>query len=85
MAKTPKKYTGELSKIRKKPGQGNAFKYKGVKGKDFAGPHGTYPINTKKRARSALMLAHNSPEAGSIRAKVHAKYPSIDAKKKAKK
>ena len=47
-----------ISEIREKPGMSNAGKYKNVKAKDFAGPNGTYPINTLKRAKSALKLAH---------------------------
>ena len=64
-----------LSKIRNKPGMSNAGKYPNVK--DFAGPHGTYPINSIDRARSALKLAHHSNNPGSIKSKVYAKYPSL--------
>jgi hypothetical protein len=70
-----------LAEIRKKPGESNAGKYPNVKKSDFAGPDGTYPINTKARAESALRLAHNSPHEASIKKKVYEKYPSL---KKAK-
>lgn len=66
-----------LEQIRKKPGKSNAGKYPNVKKSDFAGPDGTYPINTKARAQAALGLAHNSPDEAGIRKKVYAKYPSL--------
>ncbi|HEY5236121.1 MAG TPA: hypothetical protein VIJ14_08085 [Rhabdochlamydiaceae bacterium] len=77
--KEPTKGSGKLSKVRSKPGESNAFKYKGVK--SFAGPDKTYPINTKARGRNALARAHFASNPSSIRAKVHAKYPSIGKKK----
>lgn len=73
--KEPKKGTGKLSKIRSKPGEGNAFKYKGVK--SFAGPNHTFPINTPARARNALARAHFAKNPEAIKRKVHEKYPSI--------
>ena len=65
---------------RKKPGGSNAGKYPGVK--SFAGPSGgapsgSYPINTRKRAKAALSYAHNAPSPGGIRKAVHRKYPSL--------
>lgn len=65
---------------RKKPGGSNVGKYPGVK--SFAGPGGgapagSFPINTKKRAESALKLAHNAPNPAGIRKKVFAKYPAL--------
>lgn len=53
-------------------------------GKEGKGP-GSYPIDTKGRARNALARAaqHATPaEQKTIRRKVEAKFPSIDAKKK---
>ena len=50
----------------------------GPKGK---GP-GSYPIDTKNRARNALarVAQHGTPaEQATVRRKVHAKYPSIHA------
>jgi hypothetical protein len=75
-----KKLSQTIQKARKKPGGSNAGKYKGVK--EFAGPaggapDGSYPINTKKRAKSALKLAHNAPNPGGIKSKVYKEYPSL--------
>ena len=64
-----------ISEIREKPGMSNAGKYKNVKPKDFAGPNGTYPINTLKRAKSALKLAHFAAKPGNIVKNVLKKYP----------
>ena len=66
-----------ITEIREEPGKSNAGKYPGVT--DFAGPDGTYPINTKKRGESALKLAHHSPDKSSIVKKVLAKYPGLKA------
>lgn len=68
---------------RKKPGGSNVGKYKGVK--EFAGPSGgspkgSYPINTRERAKSALKLAHNAPNPSGIKKKVYSKYPSLKKK-----
>lgn len=68
-----------LTKLREKPGMSNAGKYS-LPAKDFAGPHGTFPINTKKRAESALKLAHNAKEPESIKAKVFKRYPELKKK-----
>lgn len=73
MAKEP------ITKIREKPGMSNAGKYKGVK--EFAGPKGTFPINTKARAKNALARAHFASDPSKIKAKVHAEYPSIGKSK----
>ena len=72
---------------RKKKGGSNVGKYKGVKA--FAGPSGgapkgSFPINTLKRAKSALKLAHNAPRPAGIRAAVYRKYPSLKPKTKKK-
>ncbi len=60
-----------------KPGMSNAGKYKDVPADDFAGPHGTYPINTEARGKSAIKLAHNAADPAEIKAKVYAKYPEL--------
>lgn len=73
--KEPKKGTGKLSKIREKPGESNAFKYKGVH--EFAGPNKTFPINSLARGRNALARAHFSGNPESIKRKVYAKYPEL--------
>jgi type IV secretory pathway TrbL component len=74
------KLTKSEREARKKPGGSNAGKYKGVK--DFAGPSGgapkgSYPINTEKRAKSALKLAHNAPNPSGIKSKVYKEYPQL--------
>ena len=70
----------KLSEIKKKPGGSNVGKYKGVK--SFAGPSGdapagSFPINTRKRAKAALAYAHNAPKPSGIRAAVKRKYPDL--------
>ena len=71
-----------ISEIREKPGMSNAGKYKNVKSEDFAGPNGTYPINTLKRAKSAIKLAHFAANPGNIVKNVLKKYPELNEKKK---
>ncbi len=80
MPKKPSSKT--VAKIRKEPGKSNAYKYSGVKKEDFAGPDGTYPINTPSRAKSALKLAHNASNPAAIKAKVYRKYPSLKQRTK---
>lgn len=68
-----------LSKIREKPGMSNAGKYKNVAAGNFAGPNGTFPIDTKARARNALTRLHfaaPSARAG-IKSKIYKKYPDL--------
>jgi hypothetical protein len=88
----PRKKTTTKAKkqaaARKKKGGSNVGKYKGVKA--FAGPSGgapkgSFPINTLKRAKSALKLAHNAPRPAGIKAAVYKKYPSLRPKTKTKK
>lgn len=69
----------DLKKIREQPGMSNAGKYSNVK--KFAGPHGTYPINTIDRAKSALKLAHNASNPSAIKSKVYNAYPSLKSSK----
>jgi hypothetical protein len=71
-----------ISEIREKPGMSNAGKYKNVKSDDFAGPNGTYPINTLKRAKSAIKLAHFASNPGNIIKNVLKKYPQLKEEKK---
>ena len=68
-----------ITEIREEPGMSNAGKYPNVKKEDFCGPKGTYPVNTLKRAKSALKLAHNAGKrrAKKITACVLAKYPEL--------
>lgn len=54
-------------------------------GKDFAGPDRSYPIQNASHARNALsrVSQHGSPTLkAKVRAKVHAKYPSIGKAKR---
>lgn len=47
---------------------------------DFAGPHESYPVDTKKRAKAALGLVGMHGTAAlkaEVRAKVHRKFPGI--------
>lgn len=74
--------TSKASKMRKKPGGSNVGKYKNVSKGEFAGPKGSapkgsYPINTKERAKSALKLAHNAPNPSGIKSAVYKKYPGL--------
>ncbi len=71
-----------LTALREKPGMSNAGKYPNVPKKDFAGPKGTFPINTKERAKSALKLAHNAKDPAAIKSKVLKKYPGLKKDKK---
>lgn len=71
-------YKTGISKIREQPGMSNSGKYPNVK--SFAGPKGTYPINTLKRAKSAINLAHNAKNPESIIKKVYKKYPQLKKK-----
>jgi hypothetical protein len=64
-----------ITEIREEPGQSNAGKYPNVD--DFAGPNGTFPINTLARGKSALKLAHNASNPSQIRNKVYEKYPEL--------
>ena len=55
-------------------------KYRGLPSSDFALGDGRYPINTPKRARSALsrIAANGTPaQQATVKAKVAKKYPSI--------
>ncbi len=45
-----------------------------------AGPGNSFPIPDAKHARLALSMAHYAKDPASVRAKVHAMYPSIGAK-----
>lgn len=89
IAKGEKVSRGTESKLKKKPGGSNVGKYKGVSQKNMAGeaggaPPGSYPIDTRKRAKAALAYAHNAPNPAGIRAAVHKKYPSLGKKKVSK-
>ena len=73
---------GKAAKMRKKPGGSNVGEYKSVTKKEFAGPKGgapkgSYPINTKKRAKAALSYARNAPNPGGVKSAVYKKYPGL--------
>jgi len=75
-----RKLTAPVRTARTKPGGSNVGKYPSVK--SFAGPSGgapkgSFPINTRARAASALQLAHNAPRPAGIRKAVVAKYPGL--------
>lgn len=75
------------SKMQQQSGGSNVGKYKNVSKKDFAGtsggaPPGSYPINTRKRAKAALSYAHNAPNPAGIVSAVHKKYPDLGKSKK---
>lgn len=89
VAKGKKISRAQEKKLEKKPGNSNVGEYKNVSPKDFAGAAGgsskySYPINTLKRARSALKLAHNSPNPEGIKRKVYSKYPELRPSKNKK-
>ncbi len=66
---SPKKKSSSKSKSH---GCSNAGKYKNVSSELFCGPeggscYGTYPVNTKARARAALAYARHAPNPEGIR------------------
>ena len=65
-----------ITEVREEPGKSNAGKYPNVN--EFAGPDGTFPINTLARAKSALKLAHNASNPSQIKNKVYKKYPELN-------
>ena len=75
-----------MEEVRDEPGSSNAGKYKNVDKADFCGPaggaaEGTYPVNSLKRAKSALKLAHNAPNPEGIKNCVYRKFPQLKPKK----
>lgn len=83
------KISPKVRKARKKPGGSNVGEYKNVKKKNFCGPSGgapsgSYPVNSKKRARAALAYAHNAPNPEGIKKCVYRHFPEM-GKSKAKK
>ena len=72
----------KYKKMKDKAGGSSVGKYSNVSKSEFAGPaggapEGSYPINTKDRAKSAIRLAHNAPNPAGIRQKVFKKYPDL--------
>ena len=87
IARGVKESSKKVSKEQKKSGGSNVGKYADVSAKNFAGPSGgapkgSYPINTEKRAKSALAYAHNAPNPSGIRKAVEKKYPQLKKKSK---
>lgn len=87
IAKGVKVTKAKEKKMEKRAGGSNVGEYKTVSKKEFAGPSGgspmgSYPIDTLKRAKSALKLAHNAPNPAGIKNKVYKKYPELKPKKK---
>ena len=66
-----------ITEIREEPGKSNVGKYKDVAKGDFCGADGTYPVNSLKRAKSALKLAHNAENPEKIKECVYAKFPEL--------
>ena len=66
-----------ISEVREEPGMSNSGKYKDVSKGDFCGPKGTFPVNSLKRAKSALKLAHNAENPEAIKACVYKKFPDL--------
>ena len=80
------KVSEELKEIRKEPGMSNAGKYEKEGVTEYAGPHGSYPINDIDRGRSALKLAYRAgPKLEKqIKENVYKKYPSLEPDNKSK-
>ena len=79
-----KKLSAKVKAARKKPGGSNVGKYKGVKsfcGPSGGSPSGSFPVNSRARAKSALKLAHNAPNPSGIKACVYRKFPDLKPKK----
>ena len=65
-------------KMEKSPGSSNTGEYKKVKPKEFCGASGgsskySYPVNTSKRRKAAVKLAHYAPDPAGIKACVKRK------------
>jgi hypothetical protein len=82
IGKDMKESSAKVRKARKKAGGSNVGEYKDVSKGEFAGPaggapEGSYPINTRKRAKAALAYAHNAPNPAGIKRAVRKKYPGL--------
>lgn len=79
------KLTPAVKAARKKPGGSNVGKYPRevvFAGPSGGAPKGSYPLTVNgkksvKRAKSALMLAHNAPNPSGIKSKVLSEFPSL--------
>lgn len=73
---------GKASQMRERAGSSNVGKYKNVKQSAMAGTaggasKGSYPINTKKRAKAALSYSRHAPNPEGIKSAVYKKYPGL--------
>ena len=80
----------DLDDEKDRRGSSNAGKYTDVDKDDFCGPAGgaapgTYPVNTRKRAKAAKSYAHNAPNPAGIDKCVAKKYPDLDEDEENKK
>ncbi len=87
IAKGVKILKKKAAMMRKKAGGSNVGQYKDVSKKSFCGPSGgspagSFPVNSKKRGKAAMKLAHNAPNPEGIKACVKRKFPSIGKNKK---
>jgi len=87
IAKGIKVSKNKKAEMEKKPGGSNVGEYSKVAKKKFCGPfggapEGSYPVNTKKRAKAALAYAHNAPNPAGIKACVKRMFKSLGRKKK---
>jgi hypothetical protein len=57
----------------------NAGARNGLSTSEFAGPQRSFPIPDISHGRAALSMAHYASDPAAIKAKVHAKFPSIGA------
>ncbi len=77
-----KRWGKDLDDEREREGSSNAGDYSDVDKDDFCGPaggaaSGTYPVNTRERAKAALRLAHNAPDPEGIKRCVYRKFPEL--------
>ena len=74
IAKGVKISKAKEKKLSKRPGASNIGEYKKVAKGEFCGTTpGTFPVNTAKRRKSALALAHNDPHPDKVKACVKRK------------
>ena len=66
-----------ITEVREEPGMSNSGKYPNVSKGDFCGLKGTFPVNSLKRAKSALKLAYNAKNPRRIKRCVYKKFPQL--------
>lgn len=87
IAKGVKVTPAKKAAMQKRPGGASVGKYKSIKKGAFCGPSGgaptgSYPVNTRKRAKAALAYARNAPRPAGIKACVRKKFPEFKKGKK---